>query len=278
MFFLAPGALGLAIAFLGWVGFGLVRSDLLRAVLRSSCIALFATPAIVAGHGVGVLPAFRLLLIEPLHPFAWFPIGIVWGLGLVLLLSIRSLRQSRTRWPLDVARCLLMPAHPKLLFYGVEVLLLFAAFHETIRNHWQIQTGILVAGGALAFWLCRLLADRFGQTGWLLPLAFAGPIAFPGTPVYAGLWYLAGFAGQRAGTGRPQAALWVGVGGFALLCVRSVQRTFLAIEARDLPHVTIQGGVAGAAAWAIVCFVLGAACLLAICWIRRTQEPGPAGT
>ena len=189
-----------------------------------------------------------------------------------LLLSIRSLRRSRTPWPLDIGRCFLIPAHPKLFCYGIEALLLFGAFHEPISEHWQLQTGVLVAGGALAFWLCRSAAARVGHTGWLLPLAFAGPIAFPGAPLYAIFWYLAGFAGQRVGTGQPQVALWIGVGTFATLCVRSVQRTFLAIDARDLPHVTIQGGVAGAAAWAIVCFALGVVCLLAIGWIRRSAE------
>jgi hypothetical protein len=95
-------ALGLTAAFLGWTVLGLISSSVARASLRSVFVAFFATPTILAGHGVAVVPAWFLLFEEPLHPFAWIPIGAATVVGLILVLSIRPLRKARTAWPLDV--------------------------------------------------------------------------------------------------------------------------------------------------------------------------------
>ncbi len=59
-----------------------------------------------------------------------------------------------------------------------------------------------------------------------------------------------------------------------------MQRTLKAIEYRDVAHVTIQGGVAGAATWALVSLLLSLACLLLIRRAsKRSDEPrgGRAG-
>ena len=212
-------------------------------------------------------------MVEGPNPLAVIPMGVVWVFGLILVLSIRPLRRSRTPWPPDLARMLLRPTYPKLLFYGLEAFLVFASAYEFISEHSLAQFGFLVAGGVAQFFLCSNAARRYGRTEWLLPLAFAAPIGLSGVFAYAILWYVAGLAGVMVGANRPVRAMWLGAATFALLCARSVQRTLKAIEYRDVAHVTIQGGVAGAATWVLVSLLLSLACLLLI---RRASKRSDA--
>jgi hypothetical protein len=164
----------------GWIASGFLRADLPRALLRAASLAVFATPGVVAGHGLGVLPAAQLLLLEGWHPFAWVPMVGVFTLGLVLLLAVPRWRRSRNAWPLDLAATLLLPTHPKLLFYGLEIGLLFRAGYDTIGSRWPLQIGVLLVVCAVHFLLARFAAARFGRSGWTVPAAIAGPLALAG--------------------------------------------------------------------------------------------------
>lgn len=270
MLLFTPFAIGLALVLVGWVVLGLVRSDVVRALARSGWIALWGAPSVIAGHGVAFVPAYFFLLEEPLHPFGWIPIGVVWVLAAILTLSIGPLRRLRTERPLDLGRVLVHPAYPKLFLYGVEMLLLFGALFEPISAHWPAQFLFLFAGGVPCFLLCRRAA-RHGRTEMVLPLAFAAPIGVSGVFAYAILWYLAGLAGQLVATRRPERALWLGAGTFAVLSFVAVRRTFTAIEYRDASWVTIQGGVAGNAGIAAACVLLTVLCLLFVRTARRRR-------
>lgn len=265
----SPFAIGLALVLVGWIGLGLVRSEVARALVRSGWIALWGAPSVLAGHGVAFVPAYYLLIAEPLHPFGLIPIASVWVLLAVLTLAIGPLRRLRTERPFDLWRALVHPAYPKLFLYGVEMLLLFGALFEPIADHWQAQFAFLFAGGAPAYLFCRRAALSFGRKEMVLPLAFAAPIAVSGVFAYAILWYLAGLAGQLVATRRPERALWLGAGTFAVLSLVSVRRTLVATEYRDVSHVTIQGGVAGNAGIAAGCVLATLLCLFLLRMARR---------
>jgi len=254
-------AIGLAAAFLGWTVLGWIRSSVGRAVARSVFVALTATPTILAGHGVAVVPAWFLLFEESLHPFAWIPIGTTTVLGLILVLTIRPLREARTAWPLDVGAVLVRPAYPKALLLGVLAFLSFAAAYQPISDHWQLQILCLLLGAGANFAFCHHAARRFQRTGAFLPLFFAGPIGVTSILVYSIAWYIAGFAGQLVASGKAQRALWLGAVTFGVLCVLVTEHTLQAFRARDLSHVTIQGGVAGNASMAMVALLLTGLCV-----------------
>jgi len=267
-------ALSLGAAFLGWVGLGLIRSSFARALFRSTFIALAATPTIVGGHGVALVPAWFLLGEELGHPLAWIPIGVVWAVILALTLSIRPLRNSRTAWPLDLGQVLLAPPYPKAGFHGVLALLGFAAGYETISDHWPLQVMALVLGGLVNFGICYHAARRFGRAGWVLPLMFAAPIAVSMILVYAIAWWLAGIGGQLVAAQKPHRALWLGAAIFGVLAALAAERTYAALRARDLAHVKIQGGVAGNAGIAIGALVLAGLCLVLIPRARQKSVTG----
>lgn len=243
---------------------GLVRSEILRAILRSACLALFATPTIVGGHGIGLLPAVHLLLAEGGHPLAWVPIAVVFAAGTALLLGVGTWRRSRTGWPLEFSRTLLVPTYPKLLFYGLEIGLLFRAGYELVASRWPLQVAALLAISAVHFLLCRLASRRLGRREWILPLAFPLPIVLAGGVHFAVPGCVAGLAGLWVGAGRAVRALALGAASFGLLTVLSVLRIFEAAAALDRPHVRIQGGIPFAVGSTVISLALGVACLFAM--------------
>lgn len=60
---------------------------------------------------------------------------------------------------------------------------------------------------------------------------------------FAVLWYILGLAGVLVADGKHEKALWLGTGTSIILLLMASMRIFTAIKYKDVPHVTIQGGV-----------------------------------
>lgn len=256
-------------AFFGWFACGPVGNTAARGVARASLVAVLCAPGILIGHGFGVAPTVFALAVQP-SVFTFGSIGIVWLIALGLVFGVRPLRLQRNGWPPSVRELLVDGYVGKFLLFGlvttlVLVATLQAADSMPIR---ALEYTLLLGGAAVNFGLCFLAARLRNPQPFLVPILFSAPVLFGAVFVVGLLWYAGGAAGALAARGRGSVAGIVSSVACGLLALNFLERSVRAVDAPS--HVTIEGGVAGNAGFALFFVVLAA---VSWWWLRRYRGP-----
>lgn len=260
MFQIGYLAAGIITAWIIWYAVACVRSDIIRTASRAIITALGVTPAIIAGHGVGILPAFLLLLDEKYIWWGVVPIVIVAIILLIVFFSVQKIRTSRIQHRISWRDVLIRPAGFKLFLAGLVIVLLKAEFRPVFHDYWILQTLLFVSIAGLHPVLCYAVQrDKPQATAWL-PVWFVLPLAADYYPV-AIIYYFFGLAGSFAGKRDNYHAYLTGLVGAGIACLKSSWQLYLAIRYADVQHVKIQAGIGGSAFIFILVATVFAFCL-----------------
>lgn len=257
----------LAAAFAGWYASGLIPGPTTRGVVRATLIALLCSPGVLIGHGLAVVPALFALVVQPTI-YTLGPMLIVWVIALAVILGVPDLRRQRSTWP-PATGDLFASGYPgKLLLFGVIAAVLMRALifagYQQGPAIMLLKYALFFGGAIVNLMLCYRVTRDLKAQPLLIPLAFAIPslVASPTVPF---VWYAGGAIGGLAGSGRHRTANWIVFGLSLFLVANAVLRTYLAANAA--PHVTIEGGVLGNAAMAVLYAGLG----VVIWWLLRRR-------
>lgn len=251
-------AAGLAVTFVGWYLAGLISQPVARGVVRATLIAVLCSPGVVIGHGLAVVPALFALAVQPTI-YTLGLMAIVWVAALAAILGVPALRRQSSTWP-PVSGELFVSGYPgKLLLLGVLAAvimraLIFASYQQDAAIM-LLKYALFFAGAAVNLVLSYRVARDLQAPPLLIALPFALPSLMVASSTVPLVWYAAGAIGGLAGSGRHTAANRIVVALFLFLVAGSLFRTYLAANAEA--HVTIQGGIAGNAAAAILYAAMG---------------------
>ena len=256
-------AAGIIIVWVMWIATGYIRNDFTRTILRAVITAISVTPAVVAGHGVGVLPAFLLLSKEGYFWWGAIPIISVAVILLIVFFSVANIRkgyiQSRITW----REVLVRPAKFKLFLIGLIIVLLKAEFREALLGLWALQMFMFVIIFGLHFFLCYTAQRDTPQPSAWLPVWFVIPHALVFYPS-AILYYFSGLAGCFAGKRDYYLAYLTGSVGTGMASLMAAGRLYNAIKYAEVQHITIQGGIAGTFVFFTVIFIAFISCLIGL--------------
>ncbi len=252
-------AASVIVAFIGWYACGPIKSRGIRCVARASLIAFLCAPGVLIGHGLAVTPTLFALTVQP--PFTLITIAITWLIMLALIFGIPALREQQNRWPPSVQEFFIDGYIGKFLLFGLVHGMILVAVLYADDTYYYVKQGaqyaLFFAGAAINFVLCFRAVTSKNANAFLVPVLFAAPIFFGAAPTVALLWYASGAAGGLAARRRHRLAALISVAALSLLAAIALLRAYRAIDAPA--HVTIEGGVAGNAAMAVLFVVLAIA-------------------
>jgi len=237
-------AIGIILTIAGWTWLGLINSELLRAAMRSSLIALCIAPSVILGEGIGFAPAIIILSSPNYSKIGLIPNLFIWIVGFLVILVCPGLRASRTQRPLRLVKELLNPPHFKLFLFGIAAFLLIQA-NFRILHRWGMSIIVMFAGILLHYVLCMSASRVSGRKTWTLALPFSISILLSGAYLTSAVWFLAGVAGVMISIHEKKKALLVAALASTLMLLSSVQSTLSAIKFKNTPQIHISGGILG---------------------------------
>jgi hypothetical protein len=243
-------------AFIGWYACGPIKTTSIRGVARASLVAFLCAPGVLVGHGIGVAPTLFALVVQP--PFALISIGFTWLIALGLVFGIPSLRKQQNRWPPSLQEFFIDGYIFKFLLFGLlHGMLMVTVQYADDTYYYAMQViayALFFAGAAINFVLCFRAVTSKNANPYLVPVLFAAPVFFGTAPTVSLLWLGGGIVGSLAARRHRRLAAHISFAVFLLLAANSLLRSYRAADAPS--HVTIQGGVAGNAAIAVLFVVL----------------------
>ncbi len=264
-------AAGLFLSMVSWVGFGLVKNQAFRVLLRTGSVSFFVTPSIIIGHGFAPASALLVMTLKDHFWIGLIPVLAVWLISFLIVILIPRARHARTKWPLDYVSILSEPAYIKLPIYGFILCLLWMGSIEFVSHYWYFGYLLLLSGVILNYFLSLHSSKRAHGGRLFRPLLFAIPAGIIGMFHFAVLWYIAGLAGLFVAHGKRERALWIGTATSIILLIGALMRTSSAIKYKNVAHITIQGGVTLAVATAV--FFLSLTILFSVlAWKARDKQ------
>jgi len=251
-------AASLLATFALWYVCSVMPGRTLRSIARATIIALLCSPGILVGHGFAIVPSLFALWVQP-SIFTLAAMLVVWVIALGVVFGVTALRNHRTPWPPSAEEILLTAYPAKFVFFGFIAAMALRALIFANQQHtvWVIviKYGLFFGAAVVNMTLCQWATRKKQAKALVTPLAFAVPALLAASPTAPFVWYAGGAIGGLIGSGRRRIAAWVALSVFVYLLANALFRTYLAATAAS--HVTIQGGVAGNAAMAVVYAVSG---------------------
>jgi hypothetical protein len=261
MTFVGYFAVGIIIAWATWIATGYIRTDFIRTILRAIITAISVTPALLAGHGIGVYPAVLLLFKKRYFWWGAAPIITAATILLIVFFSVPKIRKGYNQYRITWRDILIRPAKFKLFLIGLIIVLLHAAFLEKLYEFWVFQILVFVAIVGLHLFLCRAAQQDTSQSTVWLPVWFVIPQAtgfYPNVVVY----YLSGLAGSFAGKRDYYFAYLTGLIGAGIVSLKAGWLLYSAIKYAGVPHIKIQSGIFGSAIYFTVAATVLTFCLI----------------
>ena len=262
-------ATSVIVAFIGWYACGPIKRTSARCIARASLIAFLCAPGVLVGHGVGLVPTLFGLIAQP--PFTLISIGIFWLIALALIFGIPALRTHQNRWPPSAQELFIDGYIVKFLLFGlIHAMLMVVVLYADDTRYGLMQViryALFFAGAVINFVLCFRAVTAKNANPYLVPLLFAAPVFFGTAPTVSLLWLGGGAVGSLAAGRHHRLAAHISAAVLLLLAANSVVRSYRAIDAA--PHVSIEGGVAGNAAMAVLFVVLAI-----VCWWALNRRSG----
>ena len=254
-------AAGIIIAWATWIITGYLRNDFIRTTLRAITTAICVTPAIVAGHGVGVIPAFLLIIEEKYFWWGVIPIISVSIILFIVFFSIPRIREGYIKDKISWRDVLIRPPQIKLFLIGLILVLAKSEFREFLRHYWVLHLFIFAGITGLHFFLCHAIQrDKPQSSGWL-PVWLSIPLAIDFYPA-AIFYYLGGLAGCFSGERAYSHAWLTGLIASGLASLNFGMQLYNAIKYANVQHIKIQAGITGSAILFAIVAAVFIICLL----------------
>lgn len=254
-------AIGIFLLFVAWYVFGLIQNTFLRILLRSLAVGICATPSILVGHGIFIVPAFMVIFAKGHFWTGLLPIIVVSLISLALTANIKSLRTATSPAFRELDKFFAGGAYIKVPLLGLLNGLLIRGFAAGITEHAAVYIGILFIQILLAYVICYASAKHNQQYFWQWPILYVILLGIPS--IGSVLFLIFGFAGSFRGVQRVKESLWILLAATALFLSYGIMQLIFAIRAESQPHVRVTGGIYGQT------FVVSICCLFILYIIFR---------